>query len=194
MKKLGNIIPIVGWLLAVPLLLFYWFAPASWWVDNASLEITNAMVGGPPPTVTLSATYEKSILVHWTRILHKQSDDDEWFPACDVETAGMSYPGNQTSKTTLPDLFEQRPCATNLLPGDYYVEADLEWDDGSRRNLPIESNIFTIAQAPAPVARRPLPPVVAIPAPEPARPHFRRRPAASTVPWPFSIFMNHGAR
>lgn len=188
MKKLGTIIPIIGWLLAIALGGFYWFAPAWLWVDGATIAISDGTAGGASPAVTLEVAYEKTILVHWTRILHKESDTAEWL-ACDIESAEMGYSGQQTVKTTLNQLFEDKPCSRDLAPGDYYVEALLEWDDGSHRNLPIESNVFTINPAPA---RRPAPvPQAPAVAAETPRPHYHRHTPGPALPWPLSIFVNH---
>lgn len=190
MKKLGNIIPVIGWLLALAWGAFFWFAPASWWVQDAGITIDDGIAGGPSPTVKLDLTYEKTILVHWTRILHKETDTTEWL-ACDVESAEMGFSGPQPVVTTLDALFEGKPCARDLTPGDYYVEADLEWNDGAQRSLSIESNIFTIKPAPAPPSRRAPPVAVQAPAAPSALPHYHRHSAAPVIPWPFSLFLGH---
>ena len=172
----------LGWALVFLWICLYWFVPASWWVSAVDITVSDGVAGGPSPEVSLSVNYEKDVFVHWTRILLKQADD-EWLPACDLSGAQQAYVGDQIVKTTLSGLFEGRTCAHSLVPGDYYIEADLEWTDAVTRGVSVDSNIFTIT--PATTRRRNEIPLTS----ENSVRRYHIRPRAPRFPWPFNLLL-----
>lgn len=187
-KKLLFSFLILGWLLFVGQMLYSWFAPITWWIESATLEVDTS---DKKPMIKFKVNYRDQLLIHWNRILITNiTPADDWTEICAVEGEGVVYPGIKEINIPIENFI---PCAKDLKPGRYVIEVDFEWSGVETRNIVIESNIFTI-QDPKTLSSQHATRIAPIAQPPEVQMHsrsYRKRNQTTVLDWLKNIFNNH---